>query len=143
MDEVYEYRMGGRSRTSWLAAIAIAALISFSAQNQSPLIFGTIWGLAIVMIAWLLTRKPMAGIQIDQIFLTLSAWHNPRQIPLTDIAHLRMNNWSDDHGVSIVYHDGTEEVVPSGDLPPIQRLSEEMADRGIEIRDPASQAFRR
>ena len=136
MNDVYEYRMGGRSRTSWLAAIAVAALISMSVEYQTPATYGAIWGLAIVMIAWLLIRSPMAGIQIDDQYLTVSAWHKPRQIPLSEIAHLRMSHWTDDCGVTIVYHDGSEEEVPSGDLPSIQRLSEEMADRGIEIKDP-------
>jgi hypothetical protein len=138
MELDYEYRLGGRSRSSWLAAIALVGLIVFTAENQSSSIFITTVGLCAILIIWLLTRNEIAGIRVDHQYLTLAAWRDPKAVPLSDIAYLRMADWTDDSALTLVYKNGDEEEIPSGDLPSIQLLSEILADRGVLIKDPAA-----
>lgn len=136
MLEDFEYRLGGRNRTTWLASIALAALIGFIYQNQTPTIFITTVGLAAILILWLLTRNEVAGIRVDHQSIVLAAWRDPKPVPFSEIDHLRMSHWTDDCGLTLVYKNGDEEDIPSGDLPSIQLLSEVLADRGIAIKDP-------
>jgi len=136
MEEVFEYRLGLRRRTTWLVMIGIAALIGYALQDQTPLVMGLIWGLTAVMTVWFLSRNPVAGVRVDEKYLTLAAWRDPKMVLLTDIAHLRMTHWTDDSDLILVYKDGVEEFISGGDLPSIQRFSEVMADKGAAIKDP-------
>lgn len=136
MEEVYEYRLGVRHRISWFAALGIAMLIGYATQGQSPLILGAVWGLTAVMIIWFLSRIPVAGVRVDERYVTLAAWRDPKMVPISDIAHFRMTHWTDDSDLILVYKNGAEEFVSSGDLPSVQLFSEVMADRGVAIKDP-------
>lgn len=136
MEEVYEYRLGVRRHISWFAALGIAMLIGYATQGQTPMVLGAVWGLTAVMIIWFLSRLPVAGVRVDDRFVTLSAWRDPKMVPISDIAHFRMTHWTDDSDLILVYKNGAEEFVSAGDLPSVQLFSEVMADRGVAIKDP-------
>jgi hypothetical protein len=136
MNEPYEYRLAGRRRNVWLAAAMIVFLIGITSRYQSPQILGVIWCLAAVMLGWMMMGNPIAGMRVDDHTLTLSAWRKPREIPLSDIDHIRVKHWTEESDVFIVYRDGTEEEISCGDLPRIPILEEVMAERGIIVRDP-------
>lgn len=127
MENVYEYRMGIGHRLTWLAAIAVAALLAFAMDNQDPLILGTVWGLCAAIIIWFLSRSLVAGIRVDDRYFTLTAWRDPKPVPLEDIDYLCMTHWTENSDVMLVYADGTEQHIPAGDLPDIQLSSEVMA----------------
>lgn len=136
MEDVYEYKLGVRGSAPWLSAIAISLLLGLALQDQTPKVLGAIWGLVTFMIIWFLSRHQVAGVRVDRRHLTLAAWRDPIHIPLVEIDHIRMTDWTDDSDLIVVRTTGHQDYVPSGDLPSIQLFSEVMAERGISIKDP-------
>ncbi len=135
MNEVYEFR---RAPSRWLIrlfVLAIVVLTTVVLLTGADHLLTLIFALAAATFCWMLLPKHIAGIRIDQDYLTLGAWRRPRQIPLDDIAYLRVTELSAECTVTIVYKDGREEGTFAGDLPDIDVLSEVMAMRGIPLRD--------
>lgn len=135
MHEVYEYRRAPNRGVIWLCAVAVIILICVVIISDATHLLWLVWALAAVMIFWMLLPKPVAGIRIDDEHLVLSAWRNPRRIPLDDIAYLRATSVSADCDITIVYKDGREEGAFAGDMPDLETLSYVMALRGIPVRD--------
>ncbi|MCK0095505.1 hypothetical protein MWU60_07970 [Yoonia sp. F2084L] len=135
MSEVYEYRRAPGKGVIWLALIGlvvlVVAIVRYEVENL--LLFTGI--LAAVTVTWFFMRKPPSGIRIDADYLVLSAWRHPRPISLDDIAHLRVSDVRFETEVWIVYRNGDEEAIFSGDLPDIDTLIAVMAERGIPVRD--------
>lgn len=135
MSKVYEYRRAPSKGAIWLALVGVVmlliAVIYYGASELQMLV----WVAGAVTVAWMLMPKPVAGIRIDATHLVLSAWRNPRPIPLDDIAHLRVREEDPETEVSIVYRNGEEEDIFAGDLPDIDTLITVLATRGIPVRD--------
>lgn len=81
-------------------------------------------------------RPPSPGITLDDDTLTLDAWHAPRPVPLDNIDHFRMLEWTGETDMVLIYKDGSEEIVPASDLPDSYTFSALLADRNIAVRDP-------
>ncbi|MDX8351107.1 hypothetical protein [Cognatiyoonia sp. IB215182] len=135
MNEDYEYRRAPNRGVIWLAATAVILLIVATTLTGSDELSLMVWALGAMTLCWMLLPKPVAGIRVDDEYLVLSAWREPRPIRLDDIAYLRMTEASAETYLAIVYKDGTEEGVFAGDLPDIDILAEVMAARGIAVRD--------
>jgi len=135
MSDVYEYRRGPSKGPIWLAFIGVVLLLVAVIQYDADHLMWLVWAAAAVMIAWMLLPQPVAGIQVDDDTLTLAAWRQPRAIPLDDIAHLRYSDTGIEPEVSVVFRNGEEEDIFSGDLPDIDTLIRVMAKRGIPVRD--------
>ena len=90
MSDVYEYRQSSSKGVIWLA-LAGAALLMFAVWFYDAYhLLWLVWIFGAVTIAWVLIPQRVAGNRLDNRHLTLSAWHQPRPIPLDDIAHLRV-----------------------------------------------------
>lgn len=135
MSDVYEYRHASSKGVIWLSLIGAMLLLAAVWFYNAYHLLWMVWVLGAVTIAWILIPKRVAGIRLDHRHLTLSAWHQPRDIPLDDIAHLRVTAESFESDVAIVYKNGDEEGVFAGDLPDIDTLIFVMAERGIPVRD--------
>lgn len=136
MDDVFEYRLPGRRRAVWLAAIIVVFLIGISGQFQAPEVVWFAWLTLAVMLGWMLMAQPSSGIRVDYANFTVSAWHHPRDIPLAEIDHIRVRHWTEDSDITIVLRNGDEIDVGAGDLPPIPVLEDVMIARGVPVRDP-------
>ena len=137
MHEVYEYRLSSRRSAIWLAAALVAFSLGYAVVNSAPAILTVICATGGVLLGWMLMANPMSGIRVDHETLVLNAWRRPREIPLSEIAYLRMTHWTDDSTVSIVYKDGREEGTNYADMPPPNTLAAVMAARGIPVYDPS------
>jgi len=135
MSEVYEYRRAPNKGPVWLAFIGVVLLLVGVIQFGATQLLWLVWVLGAITIAWMLLPQPVSGIRIDANHLVLSAWRNPRSVPLDDIAHLRVNDTGLEAEVVIVYRDGGAENVFAGDLPDIDTLIAVLAERGIPVRD--------
>ncbi len=142
MNEIYEYKRRPNRKVTWFAACCIGFLFGFGLLTSNPKILGLVWGLIAVCLLWILMKSPTAGIKLDDQSLTLAAWRNPREVPLSAIDHLEVQHWTDETDVRIVYRDGGQEVIPFGDLPDMDTFSRELVYRGVELAAP-SQGFKR
>lgn len=136
MEEFYEYRMAGRRRAVWLCAILIVFMIGIANQYDPPQIIWVIYAVSASMIAWMVISTPIAGIRLDHETLTLAAFRSPREVRLSEIDHVRPTHWTEESDIVLVYRDGREEVVSSGDLPSFAEFEELMIARGIPVKDP-------
>jgi len=135
MSELYEYRRAPTKGPVWLAFIGVVILLVGVIQFGATQLLWLVWVLGAITIAWMLLPQPISGIRIDADHLVLSAWRNPRPIPLDDIAHLRVNDTGLEAEVAIVYRDGKVEDIFAGDLPDIDTLITVLAERGVPVRD--------
>lgn len=135
MNEVYEYRRAPNKGVIWLAATAVAMLIASVTLVGATQLAWLVWALGPITLCWMLLPKPVAGIRVDNEFLVLSAWRDPRAIRLDDIAYLRATEASAETDIAIIYKDGTQEGIFAGDLPDIETFVDVMAQRGIAVRD--------
>lgn len=135
MNEVYEYRRAPNRGVIWLSATAVILLIVAVTLTGAEELTWLVWALGAATLCWMLLPKPVAGIRVDDDYLVLSAWRNPRHIRLDDIAYMRATEASAETDIAIVYKDGTEEGTFTGDMPDIETLVEVMAQRGIAVRD--------
>lgn len=134
MNEVFEYRRAPGKGAIWLATTAVVLLLVAVVVNGADHLVWLVWVCGALTFAWMLIPKPVAGIRVDDDFLVTSAWRNPRYIPLDNIAHLRATEVSNTTEIVIVYKDGTQEGLLSGDMPDIDTLVDVMAARGIPVR---------
>ncbi|MEM9787213.1 MAG: hypothetical protein AAF801_11975 [Pseudomonadota bacterium] len=118
-----------------MSATAVIMLIIAVTLTGSEELSWLVWAVGAVTLCWMMLPKPVAGIRVDNDYLVLSAWRNPRPIRLDDIAYLRATEASAETDIAIVYKDGTEEGAFAGDMPDIEILVEVMAQRGIAVRD--------
>lgn len=135
MSDIYEYRRAPSKGPIWLALIGVILLLVAVIKFDMTELVWLAWVAAVVTIAWMLLPRPVSGIRIDNDHLILAAWRQPRTIALDDIAHLRIEDASLDTHVTIVYRDGSEEEVFTGDLPDVDTLIHVLADRGIPVRE--------
>lgn len=135
MDNVYEFRRAPSKGAMWLAMIAVAMLLAAVVLNQAYDLLWLLWVAGAVTVTWMLLPKQVAGIRVDHEYLTLSAWRNPRPIPLDEIAYLQVTHESLEAGVSIVFKNGDVRGIFTGDLPDLDTLIDVMALRGIPVRD--------
>jgi hypothetical protein len=135
MNEVYEYRRAPSKGAIWLAIIGVLLLMAAVIINGADHLTWLVWVCGTVTLAWMLLPKPVSGIRVDENYLVLSAWRNPKQIPLDNVAYLRATEVSDETEIAIVFKDGTQEGIFAGDLPDIDTLISVMAERGIPVRD--------
>lgn len=135
MSEVYEYRRAPSKAVIWLAIASIIVLLTAVVRYGADHLIWLLCVFGAATAVWIFMRRPAAGIRIDTDYLVLSAWRNPRPIALDDIAHLRVREGGIETEVTIVYRNGNEEAVFSGDLPDIDTLIPVMAERGIPVRD--------
>jgi len=135
MSELYEYRRAPTKGPVWLAFIGVVILLVGVIQFGATQLLWLVWVLGAITIAWMLLPQPISGIRIDADHLVLSAWRNPRPIPLDDIAHLRVNDAGLEAEVAIVYRNGKVEDIFAGDLPDIDTLITVLAERGVPVRD--------
>lgn len=142
MENVYEYKMRPNRKVTWFAAACIGFLLGYGYLTSDPRIMAVVWALIAMCLVWLLMKSPTAGIRVDENELTLSAWRTPRAIPLADIDHLQVQHWTDASDVKLIYRDGSEEMIPFGDLPDMDTFSNVMFDVGIKVLEPG-QAFSR
>lgn len=135
MSDVYEFRRAPGKGAIWLACIALIMLLAAVFFNDADQLMWLVWVFGAVTLTWMLMPKPVAGIRVDNEHLTLSAWRNPRPVLLDDIAHLKVTEASFETQVSIIYKNGDEEPIFTGDLPDFDTLIAVMAKRGIPVRD--------
>lgn len=135
MNEVYEYRRAPNRGVIWLCASMVIILICIVVVSGATQLVWAVWVLGAVMLFWMVLPRPVTGIRVDDHHLILSAWRQPRLIPLDDIAYLRATSVSADSDVTIVYKDGREEGTFAGDMPDLETLSYVMAMRGVPVRD--------
>lgn len=136
MENVYEYKMRPNRKVTWFAAACIGFLLGYGYLTSDPRILAVVWALIAMCLVWLLMKSPTAGIRVDEQALTLSAWRNPRPVPLDEIEYLEVQHWTEDSDVKLVLRDGTEEMIPFGDLPDMTTFSAVMVDFGIRLLDP-------
>ncbi len=135
MNEVYEYRRARGKGVIWLSGMTVVLLlVAITVTNATDLIW-LVWVMAALTLALMLVPRPITGIRVDDSYLVLSAWHNPRSIALDDIAFLRATQGDPETSIIIVYKDGTEEKTFSRDMPDLETLVYVMAARGIVVRD--------
>ena len=113
----------------------MAFLLGLITVYRDPAIITLIFALSAVLIGWMMIANPITGIRIDNEALTLNAWRRPREIPLHEIDHLRVTDWTDECDIVIVYRDGREEGTHAADMPDPDTLAEVMALHGIPVRD--------
>jgi hypothetical protein len=135
MEDLYEYRHAPSKGAIWLAALGVVLLTLIVVLNDADHLIWTIWVAGAVTVAWMIQHKPIFGIKIDQEYLVLGAWRDPRYIRLEDIAYLRATNVSEETTIAIVYKDGDEEGIFAADLPDIDTLITVLADYGVPVRD--------
>ena len=135
MNEVYEFRRAPSRGGIWLSATAVLMLIVAVSLTGSEELSWLVWGVGAATLCWMMLPKPVAGIRVDDDYLVLSAWRNPRSIRLDDIAYMRVTEASAETDIAIVYKDGREEGTFIGDMPEIESLIDVMAKRGIAVRD--------
>ncbi|MGJ8623221.1 MAG: hypothetical protein ACSHW1_10605 [Yoonia sp.] len=135
MTDVYEYRQAPNKGPIRLAALCLVGLILTIFVNGTGPLFWVAWSVGAVTIAWMMFPRPIYGIKVDDTYLVLAAWRNPRYVPLDEIAHLRVSNVSEETKVSIVYKDGVEEAIFAADLPDLDVLVGVMAERRVPVRD--------
>ncbi|MEM8537721.1 MAG: hypothetical protein AAGF56_07655 [Pseudomonadota bacterium] len=135
MVEVYEYRRARGKGAIWLAAVALAVMSAGVLIYDAYELFWLAAVFGALALTWMVLPKPVSGIRVDAEYLVLSAWQNPKYVPLVDIAHLRATRVSLETEVAIVYKDGKQEAIFAGDLPDIDILVSVMAARGIPVRD--------
>ncbi|MEJ8563212.1 hypothetical protein QTO30_19690 [Yoonia sp. GPGPB17] len=135
MSDVYEYRRAPNKGPVWLALIGAIMLLVGVVHYGATQFEWLAWAAAAVTIAWMLLPRPVAGIRIDSTHLVLAAWRNPRPVPLDDIAHLQIRDTALENEVTIIYRNGSEEVILSNDLPDADTLIAVLAERGIPVRD--------
>lgn len=119
----------------WLAMAAVTMLLATVVLNEAYHLMWLLWVSGAITLAWMLLPKQIAGIRVDDEHLTLSAWRNPRPIPLDDIAYLQVTEESLETQVSIVFKNGDVQGIFAGDLPDLDTLINVMAQRGIPVRD--------
>ncbi len=134
MKEVFEYRRAPSRGVLWLGVSAFSVLVTMIILTGADELIWLIWTTGPLTIGWMLIPHPVAGIRIDDDYLVLSAWRNPRAIPLDDIAYLRATEASAETNIAIVYKDGSEEGTFVGDMPEISVLMDALAVRGIAVR---------
>ncbi len=134
MNEVYEYRREPGKGVIWLSAIAVILLITFVAFTGADHLTWLVWALGAATAFWMLIPRAVSGIRVDDNHLVLSAWSDPRVIPLDDIAYLQASEASAETEMAIVYKDGSTEGIFIGDLPDTDTLVTVMATRGIAVR---------
>ncbi len=135
MNDVYEYRRAPNRWVVWLSAAAVILLIVAASLTGSDELALLGWAGGALTLFWMMAPKRVAGIRVDDDYLVLSAWRNPRPIRLDDIAYMRVTEASAETDIAIVYKDGSEEGTFIGDMPDIETLVEVMAKRGIAVRD--------
>ncbi len=135
MNEVYEYRRAPSKGAIWLASVGVVMLLAAVIFNEAYNLISLVWITGAVTFGWMLMPQPISGIRVDDENLVLSAWRNPRPIPLDSIAYLRSTDASLEISIAIVFKDGQEEGIFVGDLPDIDTLVTVMALRGIPVRD--------
>lgn len=116
---------------------AIAAFLLFFVLLAARLheLIWLAWALGCIMILWMALPRPVAGIRIDDTHLTLSAWTKPLPIPLDEISHITVTEADLETEFTLVFKDGTEELMLSADMPAVDTLSRELAERGVPVRD--------
>ncbi|EBA13015.1 hypothetical protein [Roseobacter sp. CCS2] len=135
MSRVYEYRRAPNKGPVWLALMgAIMLLVSVVHYGATDLVW-LAWAAIALTIAWMVLPRPVSGIRIDNTHLVLSAWRNPRPIPLDHIAHLQVRDMELEGDVTIVYRNGEQEDIFTNDLPDVDTLIAVLAERGIPVRD--------
>lgn len=135
MSDVYEYQRTPGKGVIWLGFGASALLLTAVVINDAHHLMWLVWVFTAMTVVWMLMPKPVGGIRVDDDYLVLSAWSQPRPIRLDDIAHLRAAESRLEPIVTVVYRDGREELIFAGDLPDIDTLITVMAERGIAVRD--------
>lgn len=135
MSDIYEYRRAPNKGPVWLALIGVILLLVAIVQFEVKELTWLVWGVAALVIPWMVLPRPPSGIRVDHEHLTLSAWREPRPIALDDIAHLKVDESGLDTQVRIAYRDGREEEIFAGDLPDIDTLIPVLATRGIPVRE--------
>lgn len=135
MNDVYEFRRAPGKGAIWLAAIAVVLLLTAIVINGAEQFMWLVWVFGGVTITWMVMPKPALGVRIDDDFLIMSAWTAPRPIPLDQIAHIRAAETRIETIYTLVYRDGEEEILFSGDLPDVETLSRVLALRGVPVRD--------
>jgi hypothetical protein len=137
MSDVYEYKRMPNRKVTWCAAACIGFLFGYGLLTSDPRILGLVWGLIAVCLLWILMKSPVAGFRLDDQTLTLAAWRKPREVPLSQIDHLQVQHWTDQSDVKLVYQDGSEEMIPFGDLPDMDTFVEVMMDFGVRLLEPS------
>ncbi len=135
MIEDYEFRQTPTKGPIWLAAIGLALLVLAIFVIGTEYLIWMAWAVGALTLAWMIFPRPVYGIKIDDTYLVLSAWRDPRFVRLAEIAHLRVSNVSEETKVAIVYKDGEEEAIFAADLPDIDILVAVLAERGVPVRD--------
>ena len=135
MNEVYEYRRTPGKGVIWLSAITLILLLAVVQATDATHLMWLVWGLGSFCVFLMIVPRPVSGMMVDDSYLVLSAWRNPRVILLDDISHLRATEASAETQMAVVYKDGAEEGIYSGDLPDMETLVTVMAARGIPVRD--------
>lgn len=135
MIEEYEFRQTPTKGPIWLAAIGLAMLILAIFIVGTGELFWLAWAVGAVTVAWMLFPRRVYGIKVDDTYLVLGAWRDPRFVRLSEIAHLRVSNVSEETKVAIVYKDGEEEAIFAADLPDLDILVSVLAERGVAVRD--------
>lgn len=136
MKQTYAYRQTGSRRVIWFSAIAAATLLVYGIREDIPHTVPVTLVFIFLIIGWLKMTHNVRGIRVGENNLTLNAWRDPKPIPLAEIAYLRAEHWTNDSAITIVYVDGTEERTNPRDMPPVDVLTEVMAERGVRVRDP-------
>ncbi len=135
MHEVYEFRRAPGKGAIWLGTICVVLLLTAIVFEGAEQFMWLVWVIGGVTITWMLMPKPALGVRVDDDYLIMSAWTSPRPIPLDKISHIRAQETQIETIFTLVYKDGEEEILFSGDLPDILTLSRVLALRGVPVRD--------
>ena len=134
MNEVYEYRRARGKGLIWLSGISVVILLAAISVADAPDLIWLVWALGMLTLALMLVPRPVTGIRVDDTYLVLSAWHQPRAVALDKIAFLRATPGDPETAAIIICTDGTEEKMLSRDMPDLVTLVAVMAVRGIPVR---------
>lgn len=134
MNEVFEYRRAPSKGVIWLAVGLVVVLMTALALTGTRELVVLVCVFGLVAICWMVLPRSVAGIQVDDDFLVLSAWQNPKKIALDDIAYMRALHDNVETEVEIVYKDGSIENTLAGDMPALEILAVIMAARGVPLR---------
>lgn len=138
MFDVYEYRVPRSNNMFWLTSACCVLYLCSAVMTGSGPAFASLVVISALMLVSALSRPLAPGIQIDHSTLTLRAWYDPCPVPLSHIDHLRMTHWVEETDMILVYQDGSEELIPSGELPDTNTLSRVLASRNIAVKYPVA-----
>jgi hypothetical protein len=114
-------------------AAAFAFMLFLLVLSRAEWVFFVPAGIGSVMLLFMLIKNPVNGLELQDEMLILSAWRNPLQVPVHDIAKLEIVEWTDSSDFKVHLKSGEIIEAFSGDIPPTVPFRKALAQVGIPL----------